>query len=48
MLMWNQDEILLPDGLADCLKRLYGPETRIAAQASVSGSDINEAYHLVL
>lgn len=48
MLMWNQDEILLPDGLTDCLKRLYGPETHIAAQASVSGGDINEAYHLVL
>lgn len=47
--MYKQHEsISLPNGLADQLKQLYGPQARIVAQAPVSGGDINEAYHLVM
>ena len=47
--MYGQKEnISLPSGLANQLKHLYGPDTRIVAQAPVGGGDINEAYHLVL
>lgn len=38
----------MQEDLETCLKRLFGAEARIAAQSSVSGGDINEAYHLVL
>lgn len=36
--MYKQHEsISLPNGLADQLKQLYGPQARIVAQAPVSG-----------